>query len=537
MNQYVKMAGLAAALTAAALFAGCGSAGNAGGSADKRLTIAMTNAWATWNPYGSPGNYTDIISDMVYDKLLVNEKDGTTRPRLASSYEVAPDHSSITFHLNPNAKFSDGKPVTADDVVYSFELDTNPKFRSAKKARAKYFAGTDAGGNAIPGEKLGVEKIDDHTVKFTFKKPMNELPVTSMFNRYFFIVPKHIYSQYSIDELNQSETWKKNMIGSGPAIFESAVDGATVEFKPNPNYYLGKPDFDHLTIKVVQGSQLLSGLLAGEVNVAAGAGIGAIPLSDWDAAKNEQKLTTFSGTTPNYQAMIYNTQSERLKDPAVRRAIDTAINRQNIVDNLLKGQGQVIHVPYPDYSPYFAKNLNFPKYDPAKAKAELEKAGFDFNTPLELIVPTGNEIRIQSTVLIQQDLEKVGVKVNITQYDFATLMSKMNKGEFDLGMCGSAGGIDPNESQGWLDNKGATNFPNISDDRYVKLYDKAVSELDPEKQKAAYADIQKYMLEDMPISYLYTQNSLIAYDKSWTGLDTDAFSQVNWMVWEWKKGK
>lgn len=535
MSKLIKTFGAAVTISAALLLSACGT--STPNRSNKNLTIAINSSWSTWNPYGASNNYMDIMSDMVYDKLLINLKDGTTKPRLATSYDVAEDHKSITFHLNPNAKFSDGHPVTADDVVFSFETETNPQFQSVRKSRAKYFAGTDESGTTIPGETPGVEKIDDHAVKFTFKYPMSEVPVLNSFNRYFYVIPKHIYGKYSIDELNQSETWKKNMVGSGPAIFESTVDGAAVEFKPNPNYYLGKPDFDHLTIKVVQGSQLLSGLMAKEIDVVAGAGISSIPLSDWDAAKNDKDLVAFSAVTPAYQAMIYNTQSPRLSNPTVRRAIDTAINRQNIVDNLLKGEGKAIHVPYPDFGPYYAKDLVYPVYDPDKAQKELQEAGFDFDQPLDLIVPTGNEIRIQSTVLIQQDLAKIGVKINITQYDFATLMNKMRKGEFDLGMIGAAGSVDPTEPGEWLDSRSATNFPNIRDDRYSKLYQKAVVELDPEKQKQDYADIQQLILDDLPISYLYSQNSLLAYNRSWENLDADTFSQLNWKVWEWKKVK
>ena len=101
----------------------------AGGSessgGEKIATIAITNAWASWCPYFDSGNYTDVVSDQLYDRLWITHKDGTVSPRLAESYEISDDHTYMTIHLNKDAKFSDGEPVTADDVIYSARLDCN----------------------------------------------------------------------------------------------------------------------------------------------------------------------------------------------------------------------------------------------------------------------------------------------------------------------------------------------------------------------------------------------------------------------------
>ena len=119
-------------------------------------------------------------------------------------------------------------------------------------------AGTDNGGACENPDELGWEKIDDHTVHLTFKEPMSELNFLNMMNRYFYILPEHIYSQYSIDELNTAAPWQENMIGSGPFVYDTSIDGERIELVKHEDYFLGEPQIDRLVIRVVQGSQLLS---------------------------------------------------------------------------------------------------------------------------------------------------------------------------------------------------------------------------------------------------------------------------------------
>lgn len=502
---------------------------------EKKVTMAICSPWDTWNPFGSSSAYTDCVSDQIYDRLLVVNLDGTTSPRLAESYEVAEDHKSITFHLNKKAKFSDGEAVTADDVVFSFQLTTNPKFNSLKRDFTKYFEGTNASGSAEEGKKLGIEKIDEYTVKFLFKEAINELPIVTMFNRYFYIVPEHVFSKFSIDELNTSEVWKKNLCGSGPFIYLDDVEGSVLELKANKNYHLGAPDFDRLVIKVVQTSQLLSSLISQDIDLVAGGGVTTFPVTDFKSAKETEGITAESCKTYSYQTMVFNNQSKKMPSAKIRQALDMAINKQSIVDNLLMGEASIMKTGYLDYSPYFAKDLKYPEYNPEKAKQMLEEAGFDFSQTLELIVGASNQTRVQSTVLIQQNLEAIGVKVNITQYDFPTVMKMLKGGDYDLGMIGAAGSVDPSEVGAWLLPDGAVNFPCVNYDTFVNLYSEASKKLTVEEQKAVYAKIQQQMLDLMPVSYLYSENSLIAYNnKKLSNLDVNLFQQMNWCPWTWK---
>lgn len=504
-------------------------------SGEKVVTMAITKTWGSFNPFGNSGNFSHIVSDQLYDRLWVNNKDGSVEPRLAESYEVLEDHSGMIVHLDKRAKFSDGEPVTADDVVFSARLDASPDFNSLLRDNFTLIAGTDEGGTYISEEEYGFKKVDDYTVEIDFKQAMNELPILTLVNRYLFIVPEHIYGKYSMKELNEAKVWEENMVGSGPFIYESSIDDERVEMTANKDYFLGAPDMDKLVIRVVESSQMLSGLVTGEIDIAAGAAIGNIPLTDWSAAEKEESLQTVSEPEFSYQCMMINMSSDKVPNAECRHALNEAINRQVIVDNLLEGQGTVLYAPFSDEHPYvdLSKLKNLPKYDPEAAKKALKDNGFDFDQTLELIVTSGS--RLQTSVLIQQNLADIGVKVNITEYDFATLMDKMRAGEYDLGLIGSAGGIEPSEPAAFHNNAGAVNFSCIPDDRFMKLFNKAKTTLDPEEQKEAYTEAWQKVIDESAVCYLYSENSLVAYNKNkLSDVDTSRFSQINWKTWEWK---
>lgn len=501
---------------------------------EKVVTIGMVSAWGSACVYFDTGNYTDLVWEQVYDRFWVTNSDGTAEPRLAESYEFADDYSYFTVHLNENAAFTDGVPVTADDVVYTAQLLSDPDFNNLK-GNVELIAGTDDSGKELSEDSIEVYAIDEHTVQFNLKNPIDEVKILSTFNRYFYILPEHIFGQYTSAELNDNNVWKENPVGSGPWIYDSEIDGTQIEFVANKDFYLGAPNYDRLVIKVVAGTQLLSSLLAGEIDTVSGGGIGSLPLSDWPAAVANENLETISQTDYGYQAMIFNFQSDKIDNDLIRRGLTMAINKQSIVDNLLNGEGVALYVLFSDEHPYvdYSQFTRY-EYDPEAAKALLEEGGYDFNQTLELIVPTGNEVRIQSTVLIQQDLAAIGVKTNITQYDFSTLMQKMRDGEFDLGMCGSAGGIDPNDSA-WLSNISQVNFTCVPDDRYVSMFTAADQELVYEDKVAAYSEIWQKLQDESPIAYLYADNDLIAYNKNkLANLDTSKWTQINWATWEWE---
>ena len=507
-------------------------AGSTGG--EKVITMAQTGDWDTFMPMNTTNAGADNVIELMFDRLMVINTDGTFAPRLADSWETNEAQDKITYHLNENAKWQDGEPVTAEDVVYSAQVASSSEFNYLRRIRMQYFAGTDETGCETGTDSVEVKALDDHTVEFTLKTPMDPAIIYALVNRDFFIMPKHLLSNISDADLVNDAFWQ-NPVGSGPCIFDSMESGVSIEFKANKDYYLGAPDFDRLVFKKVQSSNLLSGLMSGDIDVLSGNS--QIPLADWEAAKNTQGIVTKSVPTFAYQYMAMNTSRDYLTED-VRHAISLAINRQVIVDQLLQGEARIAIGPLAEDHPYFDEKLLPIEYDPEKAKSMLEAAGWDSNRELEVQVSTGNEVREKSAILIQQDLQKIGIKTKIQTLDFPTLLTNARNGDYDLCFIGSSGSVDPSESVPNVTAGYMNNFAQLSDPTLGEIGESGAKEITFETRKKVYDQYQEELFKQMPMAFLYHTNDLFAYNEKLENVREGAIDyNINKNVWEWKVNK
>ena len=545
---------VAASLAGAMLLTACGGSGGAnqtsaaaGGSAEtsaaaeagstggeKVITMAQTGDWDTFMPMNTTNAGADNVIELMFDRLMVINTDGTFGPRLAESWETNEAQDKITYHLNENAKWQDGEPVTAEDVVYSAQVASSSEYSYLRRIRMQYFAGTDETGCETGTDSIEVAALDDHTVEFTLKAPMDPAIIYALVNRDFFIMPKHLLDSISDADLVNDAFWQKP-IGSGPCIFDSMESGVSIEFKANKDYYLGAPDFDRLVFKKVQSTNLLSGLMSGDIDVLSANS--QIPLADWEAAKNTQGIVTKSVPTFAYQYMAMNTARDYLTED-VRHAISLAINRQVIVDQLLQGEARIAIGPLAEDHPYFDEKLLPIEYDPEKAKSMLEAAGWDSNRELQVLVSTGNEVREKSAILIQQDLQKIGIKTKIQTLDFPTLLTNARNGDYDLCFIGSAGSVDPSESVPNVTAGYMNNFAQLSDPTLGQIGESGAKEITFEARKKIYDQYQEELFKQRPMAFLYHTNDLFAYNEKLENVREGAIDyNINKNVWEWKVNK
>lgn len=545
---------VAASLAGAMLLTACGGSGGAnqtsaaaGGSAEtgaaaetgstggeKVITMAQTGDWDTFMPMNTTNAGADNVIELMFDRLMVINTDGTFGPRLAESWETNEAQDKITYHLNENAKWQDGEPVTAEDVVYSAQVASSSEYSYLRRIRMQYFAGTDETGCETGTDSIEVAALDDHTVEFTLKTPMDPAIIYALVNRDFFIMPKHLLDSISDADLVNDAFWQKP-IGSGPCIFDSMESGVSIEFKANKDYYLGAPDFDRLVFKKVQSTNLLSGLMSGDIDVLSANS--QIPLADWEAAKNTQGIVTKSIPTIAYQYMAMNTARDYLTED-VRHAISLAINRQVIVDQLLQGEARIAIGPLAEDHPYFDEKLLPIEYDPEKAKSMLEAAGWDSNRELQVLVSTGNEVREKSAILIQQDLQKIGIKTKIQTLDFPTLLTNARNGDYDLCFIGSSGSVDPSESVPNVTAGYMNNFAQLSDPTLGQIGESGAKEITFETRKKVYDQYQEELFKQMPMAFLYHTNDLFAYNEKLENVREGAIDyNINKNVWEWKVNK
>ena len=498
----------------------------ASASGEKVITAAISTAWDTMMPLNTTSNYTRMICDQIYDRLSQSKADGSIEGRLAESWTVNEDSSAVTFKLHENAVWSDGEPVTADDVVFSYQMYSDPQVEAKSRYHLQYIAGVDDSGAELSEDSIEVTADDTYTVTFNLK--------TSMYADTFlqdidtvYIIPKHIFEGKTAEEINAPTLWA-NPVGSGPFIYDSEINGERMEFVKNPNYYLGAPKIDRLILRVTDSASMLAGLINGDLDMI---GYGSILIDDWELAKQQENLVTESIPTTSYTTMIFNTAKPYMTQE-VRQALSMAINRDVLIQAILQGEGEAVVTPISSVSPYYNENIEV-WYDPDKAKSMLEEAGFPFDQTLVFYISSGSSATERTAALIAQDLQKIGVKVRIEQVDFATLMNNMLDGQHDLGLIGSGGTLDPSESREMIYPGSSVNFCQLTDTELSDIIDEGNSKLTFEERKPYFDEYQEMIVERSPMAYLYTKNTLTAYNKRVTGLNNADFNALNWSSWEW----
>ena len=493
---------------------------------EKVLTAAISTAWDTMMPLNTTSNYTRMIADQIYDRLTQTTADGEIQGRLAESWTVNEDSTAVTFKLYENANWSDGEPVTAEDVVFSYQMYSDPEVEAKSRYHLQYIAGVDASGAELSADSIEVFAEDDYTVTFNLKSAMFVETFLQDIDTVF-IIPKHVFEGKTAQEINAPDLWA-NPVGSGPFVYDSEINGERIEFVKNEDYHLGTPKVDRLVLVVRDAASMLAGLINGEIDMI---GYGNISTDDWELAQEQENLVVESIPTTSYTTLIFNTEKEYLTQE-VRQALSMAINRQVLVDALLMGLGEAIVTPFCTLSPYYNENVEV-WYNPEQAKTMLEEANFPFDQVLKFYIASGNAIGERTAALIVQDLAKVGVKVEIVQVDFATLMSTMLEGGHDMGTIGSGGTLDPSESREMIHPDSSCNFCLLKDTEMTDVIDEGNAKLTFEERQPYFDKYQEMVRERSAMAYLYTKDNITAYSNRVTGVNVADFNSLNWSSWNW----
>jgi peptide/nickel transport system substrate-binding protein len=277
----------------------------------------------------------------------------------------------------------------------------------------------------------------------------------------------------------------------------------------NKNYFKGTPIIENINFKIMQGSELTVQLESGEIDMNL-AQIASLPLEDYEKIKSMANITTKSGEPSSVNFLFVNHKS--IPDVRVRKAISYAIDRKMIVDNLLKGEGEVLDSFFTSNNPYLNKDLPGAILDPEKSKQLLKEAGWDPNKEINMIVPTGNKTREQASAIIVENLKAVGLNVKIQKMDFATAMSKAKNKDYDLTfMADTLIPVDPTYDLPFFVTSG--NFCGYENKTVDGLVESVKKEIDDTKVKAYLYDLQKILAEEVPMPILYATQGLKATSK------------------------
>lgn len=507
MRWYRRFGALAIALILVGLLL---PAGVRGGPRSELVVVS-----GMWSP---PNNFNPVFSDSAYGYYVIRFmfmsllearlENNQLRlfPALASKWEVGSDFQTYTFTIHPRAAWHDGRPVTAEDVLFTVSTLADPKAETNRGVAVTNLAGVDARGKRDPSAPLGFRVIGPKEFQVRTKTPVDPQGFLEQFGTLMYIMPRHILGDVPPEQLSRHPFMQNPTVGNGPYKFVQYKTDQYVELLVNEHYHLGAPSIRRLFVRIIPPTVMMAQLERGDMDITAGAGIGSILLDDWDRVKTMPHVRALSFPLPGYQFMVFNFQRPYL-DKRVRRAMAHAVNRPLMINQLLKGEATLAEGPIPPTNPYFNQNVKPWAYDTARARALLQEAGWDANRTLVLRVPTGNIIRERSADIIRENLIAVGIRTEIQKSDFPTHLAAIQRGDYDLALVGWTGGVDPDVSQQFRTGATYNWLGRMSIAQMDQLLDEGKAIADPAKRRPVYHKFQEVFADELPYLVLYYENA------------------------------
>ena len=494
-------------------------------SGEKIINVGVTNTLGSLNPLLlNGGEINKYATGLMFLPLMELDADLNFEGMLADSITTE-DNKNFIVHIDDAATWSDGTPVTADDVVYTALRLASPVIGNTAMMYYVFEGVGDDGFVEEGAESIdGIQKVDDKTVQFTTKE---EMPITTFENsyaRYLLTLPKHVIEQYSEEELSTADWFNHPDVVSGPFFVTDFDVDHYISYEANKDYWKGAPKIDKLNIKIVDGSQLYAGLQSGEIDITQQT-MSDIPQEDYESVEALDNVDVVYGSPVTNQSVFI--QTKNVPDVKVRQAMLYAIDRQQILEELLNGHGEIVDGFLSSASPFYDDSLTPVSYDPEKAKALLEEAGWDSSQTIRFYVNSGDSTFVNAASIIAAEWAAVGIKAEIQTVDFATLMSVAGTEDYDvLAVQYTYAPVDPYPDVAWLLG-GEGSWTSYSDDMLNDALTKSQLTSDPEETKELFSVVDKKVQEDVPMFSAYVISAQGAVSKRITGAAPSVYGFFN----------
>lgn len=518
-------AGAAADETGSAAVSTESASSDTAASGEKIINVGVTNTIGSLNPLLlNGGEINKYATGLMFLPLMELDADLNFEGMLADSITTE-DNKNFIVHIDDAATWSDGTPVTADDVVYTALRLASPVIGNTAMMYYVFEGVGDDGFVEEGAESIdGIQKVDDKTVQFTTKE---EMPITTFENsyaRYLLTLPKHVIEQYSEEELSTADWFNHPDVVSGPFIVTDFDVDHYISYEANKDYWKGAPKIDKLNIKIVDGSQLYAGLQSGEIDITQQT-MSDIPQEDYESVEALDNVDVVYGSPVTNQSVFI--QTKNVPDVKVRQAMLYAIDRQQILEELLNGHGEIVDGFLSSASPFYDDSLTPVSYDPEKAKTLLEEAGWDGSQTIRFYVNSGDSTFVNAASIIAAEWAAVGIKAEIQTVDFATLMSVAGTEDYDvLAVQYTYAPVDPYPDVAWLLG-GEESWTGYSDDTLNDALTKSQLTSDPEETKELFSVVDKKVQEDVPMFSAYVISAQGAVSKRITGAAPSVYGFFN----------
>lgn len=513
-NPRLESSAAAAAILAAAILLacmGCGTDDAPSGGGGTAVLGSISDV-DSWNEYLSQQSFAGNLLRRIFLRLAQRVGDGpdgplSFTPLLAESWELSEDGLSLTFKLR-EAVWSDGVPITAGDVRFTWQVQVSPEIPWVGAASKEHI--TD------------VRVVDDRTVVFEFDASYPYQLADAIEGG---ILPQHVFGEVPFERWTTHD-WSAVDIGSGPFLLQSHSPGQETVLVRNQRYFReGYPLLDSVVVRYVPDiNNLLTQLLAGDIDYLEG-----VPPRDAHRLADDPRFTVIPFDYPAYDYIGWNGASPPFDDPALRLAMTLGIDRRALVEDLLYGFGSISKGPLP--SSYWGadRDLQPWPHDPAQARRIISDSGYSTTgegrvLEFELLTNSGNRVREEMLVKIQEQLSRIGVRVHARPLEMRTMREKVMEGEYDayLGSWVFVGKVEigPFFGSSAVPPHGY-NVVRYSSSEVDRLLQQLSATTDWQERKPILNAIQRRIHRDQPYSFLYEAKRVVAHGPRLRGVIID----------------
>ncbi len=449
-------------------------------------------------------------------------------PRLAKSYEFSDDRLDLTFHLRDDVTWSDGVPVTAEDVRWTWQAQTHPEV-AWNSAEAKK-------------RITDVEVVDPHTVRFHFSEAYSAQLLDAVLG---VVLPKHAWSELPFSQWRQNNPWfLEHLVVNGPFTLESWEPQQRFVIRRNESYYQpGKPEVDRIVFQIAPDKDSrLAMLRSGQAHLEE-----FVNPADTAVVEADPGLRLLTHIPRFFFFVQWNVSRPLFATKKVRQALTMGIDRQEIVDSLYYGYADPACSPFPSNLWAHNKELKPWPYDPGRAKQLLAEEGWadtDGDGVLdrdgkpfsfELVTNAESQVRVDILVMVQEHLKRIGVDVRTRSMEFNALLVPLSEHDFDAVMGGLAIDTSLNTEYFFHTNGIASsyNWGMYSNPEMDRLIEEANAQIDPLVAKPLYDQMQALLHEEVPLTFLYEQRRPAGVSNKLQGVAPNHISTF-WEMIHWR---
>ncbi|MBV8066653.1 MAG: peptide ABC transporter substrate-binding protein [Candidatus Eremiobacteraeota bacterium] len=523
------------------LAAGCSKSANRSAAPSDRLRVAIPINPTQLNPILAQNSIESFADGLIFNLLVTHDQDHRQIPDLAAVVPtlenggISRDGMTITYRLRHGVTWQDGAPFTSRDVRFTWDAIMNPRNNVVSRRGFDQIASMDT--------------PDAYTIVMHMKR-LFPLAVDSIFaesDTPTRILPAHVLAKYQ--DVNHVP-FNAAPIGTGPYEFVRWLRGDRIVLRANPAYFRGRPTLKELTLAIVPDDNTTEAeLRSREADLAIE--VSATVYRDVAGTSGVQRQLA---EAPAYTAIMFNTQRPPLNDVRVRRALVLGMDRAAIVRDDTYGTGVLAVADLAPYYWAFDPALRPQPYDPSRARALLDAAGWrpgpdgvrvHDGKRLSLLLVYGLGSQMVRTIMaqVQQMYRALGVEVQLKGYDYSTLYAAaqsggiLNGGKFDLAMYAWISGSDPDDSSQWtraMIPPAGNNVSRYCSPEMEAAQRLALSTFDRSVRKRAYATIESLLLRDAPAAFIYYQSQRYAHASELQNFMPNGIEEA-WNAQDWRR--